>query len=77
MEEKNQKLKKVVFDVVICLLQAKDARREEGFVFIQGHFIHTVPRKEPKLEKIFHNHHHLQRERGAEQKQLSGKEENR
>ena len=63
MEEENQQLEQIVSDVVVGLLQAQDARREERFVFVQSHLIDTVPGEESKLEEVFNHHHHLQRSR--------------
>lgn len=65
MEKQNEQLQKIISDVVVSLLQAKDARYEERLVLIQGHLIDAVPGKEPKLENIFHHHHHLERGRAT------------
>lgn len=61
VEEESQQLQEIVFDVVVSFLQAKDARWEEGLVFIQSHLINTVPRKEPELEDVLQHHHGLGR----------------
>lgn len=61
MEEQNQQLKQIIFDVVVGFLQAEDAWREERLVFIQGHLVRTVPGEKSKLEDVFQNHHHLGR----------------
>lgn len=60
VEEERQQLQQIISDVVVTLLQAQDARREEGFVFIQGHDVDTVPGEESKLGQILHHDHHLQ-----------------
>ena len=65
MEEESQQLDEVISDVIVRLLQAQDARREKGFVLVQSYFINTVPGEESELEKVFHQHHHLERSRVA------------
>lgn len=34
VEEQNQQLQQIIFDVVVSLLQAQDARWEEWFIFV-------------------------------------------
>lgn len=59
MEEEHQELYQVIFDVVVGLLNAQDARRKERLPLIAHHGGVAVPGEEAELEKVLENHHHL------------------
>lgn len=59
MEEEGQELEEVVLDVTVSLLQAQDAGWEEGLALVTHQHGIAIPGEEPKLEEVFHHHHHL------------------